>query len=418
MQFADDSGLIVRAMLPQFEDCRNYRDTGRRFEKAMNKVLLPLYMDISKGDAYIENKVASNCLRAVIRDKKGLSKPSIYNSRFFPTHIRNYIEENMRYQLTYSCEIGKRAIEIKFAIFSEEELVDLDKYGEYARLMYIWLFICGENAPHRCAKTLSVYVYQTPFRKTLPSSSTAVIGADNVNTAFTFSCAKDGDMVIFRKEEWMKVFIHETFHSYGMDFSSHDYKKLREHVSSIFPVDSEFDIAEAYTETWARIINAAFASYNSLKDKQDQATFLLYMKFSLEMERLFALAQINKILGFMGLAYNNLHDCDETSAYLRKNLYREKTNVLAYYVVTGIFMNSYYDFLRWCQTHNPSYMAFTVSNSNFRDLMDFISEQYRSETLLEGLECTKAMLLKSRKMSTATKFLRNTTRMSAIELIC
>ena len=58
--------------------------------------------------------------------------------------------------------------------------------------------------------------------KSLPDTNTSTLGPDNVNTAFTLACSPNSEMVIFRREEWKKVFIHETFHTYGLDFSSHD----------------------------------------------------------------------------------------------------------------------------------------------------------------------------------------------------
>lgn len=417
MQFGDDSGRIVKAMLPKFNKCENYKDLSRREEKSLDRLLLNIYREIVKGYKYVQDRISAQCLKATLKGKESLAKPTIYNSRFFPSHIRDHVNEHMKHQLVYNCSVGGRDVSIKFAIFSGDEIGNFEKYEEYARMMYAWLYICGENAPRRCARSLNIYVFPTPFRKSLPSSSTGTIGPDNVNTAVTFSCARDGDMVIFRQEEWLKVFIHETFHSYGLDFSHHNYGRMKGQVREIFPVDSEFDIAEAYTETWARIINGGFAAYHCLKDKSDEDTFLLYMKFSLQMERLFALAQVNKVLGFMGLTYENLHGFGEANAYLRKNMYREKTNVLSYYVISAIFLNSYYEFLTWCSTHNPNYMTFNVSETNLDDLVGLIEAGYTKDTFIDGLRCTKTLFANKRK-GAASEFLRRTTRMSAIEVIC
>ena len=152
-------------------------------------------------------------------------------------------------------------------------MADLDKYDEYAKFMYMWLYVCSLYSRKKCAKTLDIYIYLTPFTKSLPDTNTSTLGPDNVNTAFTLACSPNSEMVIFRREEWKKVFIHETFHTYGLDFSSHDSNIIKKSVSEIFPIDSEYDIEEAYAETWARIINSAFCSYNSLVDKKDTKTF-------------------------------------------------------------------------------------------------------------------------------------------------
>ena len=51
------------------------------------------------------------------------------------------------------------------------------------------------------------------------------------------------------------------------------------------------------------------------------------MSFNLQLERIFSLYQCNKVLGFMGLTYNNIHEPGEKNAYLRKNLYQKPSPV-------------------------------------------------------------------------------------------
>ena len=78
-----------------------------------------------------------------------------------------------------------------------------------------------QNSQINCAKKLDIYLYFTPFKKTLPTRNTEILNVKHVNTAFAFQCAPSGEIVIYRKEEWMKVFIHETFHSFGLDIDAH-----------------------------------------------------------------------------------------------------------------------------------------------------------------------------------------------------
>ena len=60
----------------------------------------------------------------------------------------------------------------------------------------------------------------TPIKKVLPSSPFVILSPTHANTAVTTTCTADGEICLFRKEEIFKVFIHETFHSLGLDFSS------------------------------------------------------------------------------------------------------------------------------------------------------------------------------------------------------
>ena len=287
-------------------------------------------------------------------------------------------------------------------------------YTQYVRRMYIWLHICGNYAEKYCTETLKVFIYPTPFTKQLPTSPTTVIGPEHINTAFTMACAKNGQIIIFREEEWFKVFLHETFHSYGLDFATNDHASLKNVLRGIFPINSDFDVYEAYTETWARIINCAFCSFNALpdKNKSDQKTFLLNMNFCLEMERMFALYQCIKVLGFMGLRYKDL--LGKNNPYLRK-LYKENTHVFAYYIMTAIFLNDSAGFMLWCKKNNTRLLKFKATPETFISFETYIKSVYECISLLEGIGSMSALNAKVNK--TKNKALITTTRMSIIHTI-
>jgi len=436
MHISKDSGEIIKLILPKFKECMAYKHANEKFLNSLNKMLMTLYKDISNGDKFVKHQLNTGCMKAVLKQISETEKaaiPEIYNSRFFPSIIKNYIEDMGKHQLTYKCVINNREISILFTLFSENDLADLTKYDKYAKLMYIWLYICDIYSLKKCAKTISIYVYLTPYKKFLPEKTTTTIGTNHVNTAFTLACAVNGEIVLFREEEWMKVFIHETFHAYGLDFGSYTSLSIKETVKKIFPIKSDFNIEEAYAETWARIINAAFVSYNSLKKKSDAKEFLIYMNFSLQIERLFALYQCNKILQFMGLTYQDLYNTNEKSMYLRNNLYREDTNVFAYYVLTSIFLNDYYAFINWCKKNNIAFIRFDSTEKNFENFGELIKELFDAESMRNGLKCISNSINnkiykkrlsvseedfdKIQELKDHRKWVGNTTRMSCIELL-
>ena len=85
--------------------------------------------------------------------------------------------------------------------------------------MLVWLTIISKISSPNCSKELNIFVYFTSLKKELPESQHMILQANNVNTAFTTTCPVNSDIVIFRQEEWFKVFIHETFHNFALDFS-------------------------------------------------------------------------------------------------------------------------------------------------------------------------------------------------------
>jgi len=402
MQFASDSGKLVKCFLP-------FINKHAVNIKNLDKILVLLYEDISKGESYVSGQINKKCFKTHVRSKHELIKPKLYSSSFIPENIRRFIDTETIKQLTYKCHIHDREVNIRFSLFSEDELVHLDKYDQYVRIMYVWLFICFEYSRKTCAKEINIYIYLTSFKKQLPKNSTEILGPDHVNTAVTYQCTPDGEMVIYRKEEWMKVFIHETFHSYGLDIGLSNSKMLIKKISTLFPIDSDFNIAESYTESWARIINAAFNSYYSMDDNTDVNEFLLYMTFSLQIERLLSIYQLIKVLNHMGLSYTSLYGTTEADAYLRKNMYREKSNIFAYYVVGAILMNNFEGFLEWCYHHNTSLLQFYNTPDNINSFMELIEQGHNSQSLLQTIK----VLTKNVKRTT---YVKQTLRMSAIEI--
>ena len=70
-----------------------------------------------------------------------------------------------------------------------------------------------------CVKNLDVDIFLTKQKKTLPEIKDKVIGPKNVNTAYTYRCVHGSTSIkLYREEDLMKVFFHETFHTFNMDF--------------------------------------------------------------------------------------------------------------------------------------------------------------------------------------------------------
>jgi hypothetical protein len=405
MNFNSQTDTLMKPFMNSFGKCEKPPPLGKEEKKKYQSVLISLYKDIYGANTII---FKDGCFQSqLIKDKSDFRSPEGKESRYFPAHIQKYIAANEHSQLVFSCgNVGQRVIQIIFTFFSDAELAKKDYYTQYVRLMYIWLHICGKYA--ECTETLNIFIYPTPFLKNLPTSMGTTIGPEHINTAFTMACMKNGQIIIFREEEWFKVFIHETFHSYGLDFATQEFSGLKNILREIFRINSDFDIYEAYTETWARIINCVFSSFNALQNKKDQKGFLSNLRFCLEMERMFSLYQCNKVLGFMGLRYQDLYTA---GGHLRK-LYKENTHVFAYYVMTAIFLNDQEGFLLWCHKNNKNLLKFQASPDNFTSFAEYIGENYKCISLLNGLGQMGTLNAKVNK--TKNKVLQTTTRMSLI----
>lgn len=398
MQFSDESSIILKHLIPNLAD-ETYID------KMINLEISDiLYNDLKSGISYYNN--TSKNIKVKLLDYKNLIYPNSYSSNHYSNEIKKYIDQHIKYQLEYTFNIYNRKITVFFSLFDDDEINNIDKYNNYIKYIIMWLHMCNKYTTQNCSKTLKIFFYLTPLKKRLPSIKSKVISYEHINTGMTYRCVPDNEIFIYRNEEWFKVFIHETFHSFGLDIDNIDNNKLKDKISKIFPIQSSFNIAETYTEVWARILNCCFSSFLSSKNEED---FNLFLNFTLQIERIFSIMQLKKILAFMNLEYNDLWEKNKFSEGLRNTLYKEQSNTFCYFVLAGILMNDYNEFLKWCYVNNSSFIKYKQVSNNIK-FVNLILELYKNKNLTKNKKNIEI------KINKHHKFLLNTTRMSGIEL--
>ena len=388
MKFNKDSEKIITLLLPFYE--KTIMDKNNKLSKTKQKtytgVVKKLHSMLLKANTSVELLKKDNDnykyrLESITKSKNNIPRASFFNSSYFvPDVVRRYVNENSKKYLVYECRVNKRIIYIYFVIFDDNDEYSI--YDNYVTLMLTWLHIADNFQTKKCGDKLSIYIYLTPFKKMLPQGTYRTLDSEHVNTAVTTSCSKNGEIVVYRLEEWFKVFIHETFHILGLDFSSMYSDRISMRLKKIFPVDSEMLVFEAYTEMWAELLNCMFYSFDLLDNKNDFKQFNMYFEFCCELERLFSTIQVIKILNYMGLTYRNLYEKDDKSKILRDNLYKEKTNVFPYYILKLILIFNYKQFILWCKSNNETLLKFTENASSLNSFFEFFEKYHDSDAML------------------------------------
>jgi hypothetical protein len=384
-------------------------------------ILSELYQDIFEAYNYLlklKHKNTSYFTFGIkkIENSKQISRPQKFNSNSFPDAVRNHINQMTEYELSYNFSLYGRSIKILFIVEDHNVELNLETYHKYVDAIIMWLYILNLYSSKSCSNTLIIYIYFTSLEKTLPSSNISILDEINVNTAFTRTCPRDSEIVVFRKEEWLKVLIHETFHNFALDFSDMNNDKVHRCILDIFKVNSDVNLYESYTEFWAEIINALFCSFFSLKDKTNLSEFLEYSEFFINFERTYSFFQMVKALNFMGLNYTDLYSNTHQSLVLRENLYKENTHVLSYYIIKCVLMNNYQGFLGWCKTNNFSLLQFKKTFSNQMEYCKFIEKNYKKKCMLDAVKETTVFLRSIDKNNKKIQFVLSNLRMSICEL--
>ena len=390
-----------------------------------NELLKKLFAEITNGVSYIHSlkqKLGSAFYKLNINHittAKQIPTPSTFGPNAFPVEIRKHIDEYLLNSLTYSFHIFNRKITIIFVTEDANIEHHIETFNTYVDNLLVWLYIVNEYSSKSCSTELKIYIYHTSLLKVLPASNVNILDVNNVNTAFTRTCLTKSEIVVYRKEEWFKVFLHETFHNFGLDFSDLNMVACHLKILSIFKVNSEVNLFEAYAEFWARLMNTLFCSYNSMKNKSDIQEFLTNAEFFINFERIFAFFQMVKVLNFMDIQYKDLYENNADSEIIRKTMYRENTNVLSYYIITLVLLNNYQDFLFWCNANNTSFIQFKKTETNLSNFCAFIGKKYKTKSILDGIQCTERLLQKVVKQKQQHKhlgYLIKNLRMTICEL--
>lgn len=345
-----------------------------------------LYNDIHLSYKYIKLLIKKGALNIDIKETSPQNKlpyTELMSSKYIPKEIKDEINVVNKGFIEYNIKIYDTNVTL-LMMLEESDFNNLNKYDKMILDALVWIKI-GLIYSKNKTKNIKIYLYLTKQKKMIPKIELSVLNSKNCNTAITTACNPNGEILIFRKEEWFKVLIHETFHLLCLDFSGLNYSNLRLKFKKIFNLDSEYEMSESYSEFWANYINTLFYSYDLLDNKNNFNDFLLYTKFCVEYEKKFALFQMVKILDFMNLTYNELLN-NSTEINLKKRLYKEDTNVFAYYMVKSILLFNYEDFILWCYNNNDNILSFKKMNSNLNSFFLFFKKHYKNDILLKKIK--------------------------------
>ena len=394
------------------------------------------------------------------------------NTPYVPSSIVTYIKEKFTYVLTYSFRVNEtRSAKVNFIIFEDSiyEINNIKKksasYFKNAVLkIYLWLKIASKYAANECAPVFECFIYMTPFKRSHPLFSKerenenkqdayedyeeyeelyhhvntrkgvdvsgclggGVLKPIHINGGVSDLCQPSGRVIVYRKEEWFKVFIHETMHNYGLDFAEMDIGEANGLLHKIFTIQKSVKIYESYCEIWARVMNVVFETYfdinsrakfssrttrknfidnlklnentgggegresreiseTSIKSARNRKKFIKQFYNYLQYESLFSIFQSIKILNYMGLDYNIITNCTDSNYMIAKKLYKEETNAFAYYVVVSILLSSFNNFILWCIDNNTNIIQFKKNKNNINNFVKFIYKNYKKNEILNTI---------------------------------
>jgi hypothetical protein len=422
MNITKDSDKILSFLVK--DDNINYK-----YHKPIGKskhIFKVLYDKLSKATSLIKEIGASEVTK--ITNPEQIVKPRDYDNRSFPAKIMEHINKNSKTQYLYNVNsntnpsLFSRTIKVYFVDEHNEPILDKNKYADCFKKMLYWFYILNSSASSTCSQTITIYIYLSSVKKELPEHSSIIIDQNHANTGFTKNCSVNSEICIFREEEWFKVFLHESFHNFSLDFSDMNIDHLNKQILQLFPLaNSEVNAYEAYTEFWAEILNASILAISINKTTSPKLNeFLQTCEFIINCERNFGMYQLVKVLKHMNLSYFDLIKREERNpqTYLTHNnpdlkrncSYKENTSVLSYYVLKNILLNNYNEFLDWCGKNNTNTFQFVKTEEHLQMFYKFIEKHYKTKDMLD-------MIDHAEKMKSIDPFICQSMRMTCCESV-
>jgi hypothetical protein len=334
--------------------------------------------------------------------------------KFMPKPIYTYIREKAEWLLQFKYRVNDRDITLHFITFPESRITVCDRpnigggsissnghqnqmcaqeiaiYQTYAYKVFLWLTIVSKMADSECSgESLNIYFYMTPFKKNIPSATPTTregdtLSAIHVNTGVTRNCQENGEIIIYRFEEWFKVLIHETMHNFNMDFIESGLSQMNNRLREAFFIPQrDVLVFETYTEAWARIIYTMFECYFD-PDVRNQSTFIHHVREKLEQNAFFSTLQLTKVLELMELKYAHITIPSKENVILCRTQYKEESNIYAYYILGGILSVYALPFISWCirnNNHNSSTIKNNYRRNHIIDSIRFLNNNNDSSLI-------------------------------------
>lgn len=309
----------------------------------------------------------------------------IHIDSFIPREIAIKIKNTDRYQQSYTILHNGDNYTIKFVyprIDTSDTKGFIQKFFQDAIYkIYLWLYVADKYASKSCSTKMNLHFYFTDHMKLLGNNDLEALDMMHVNTAFTSSCSKVTDIHLFRREEWFKVFIHETFHNLGFDFSEMDCTLIDSKMNVLFPLNNNFKLYEAYCETWAETIHILFLLF--LKGF-DRKTAVLKFYTVLQYETVYSVFQCIKMLNHYQITYDQLTNKMCNISKKAREKYKEKSPVFSYYVIKTLFLLSWNDYIEWCSTNNKNLLQFNKTTNSQMSFVDLVAKLHKSNRVLSN----------------------------------
>lgn len=434
----------------------NYRNIYIDNSKIYNQTISNVLNEHLKNNRYIDNNIINYIKKfQLLNETKNETKNKTNNKtkKIDKKREKSYL---LKYEIPYE----KTFININFILYEKDALSKqlVEKYDnkvyDILKIIHLIIILSNNNLINKkkfeiCSRDgLNIFIFLTPFLREININSNDILGATNANGGFCYGCNNEGNIIVYRSQEYFKVLIHELVHNFGIDSYIFDFKKeiyknnsnenkLYKNFINNFNLSREinygtFDIGmqECIIEFWAKFLNNSLFSFNyilknlthtdninniplNIKNSgQFNKIYKIYISIFtsvFELEILHNTLQCVKILKKNKLNYLNILSTKDEKI----NNYKEETHIFSYFILQTILLYNYKNFINFKiminfeRKYNKFNIIFPKSLEKISQLFKFIIINSRNDNFINNIQLVEKIKY--------NKLLKTNLRMSLIE---
>ena len=227
-------------------------------------------------------------------------------------------------------------------------------------IMYRW---CGKRKAH-----LYIMLFLFNSQKKYPKDAIKKgksIDPEHVNSGFSYLRPNTGvemenmvDIVVYRKEEVLKVMKHEIIHVMGMHPTIYpreydEYLKSRYNILCLQSHGS-LNIFEGYVEFMSLFLNTMIYTYNATEGRRERdSEFMRVFEKAMNTERTNSLRLMYQISHDLGIV--TVKESASTSSWMFEKSLKENTNVFSYYFIKTALLDDWKGTITKLERISPIY---------------------------------------------------------------
>ena len=408
---------LLKTNIESNSNINNHLTKCLKINSSNSQMLSKMYKNLIEKYKYFNQNI--KVLLEKISDNNNHDNSDHDNNPFVGENVKGELNKmNFKVKITYFDEKTNLRVVFFLTIYNKQKFEKLKNllFETASRVLSL-------NSLFLNIKEIIYFISPTNLKKCLSKNNLPLSG-DNINSGSTLAIGL-GPINLWRREELLKVAIHELIHCLKFDIKNYPAKELKRYYENFcindlncennFPHSCDTSIFpnEGYTEIMAQIINTMFYYYHNTSGytKNNLNTKLFLSILSIEL--LWGFIQINKILKHYKFHNINTFFYEKNKSKNRNpeqdvciSRLVQYTNVFSYFFIRIGLYSNFNKFLSFIRLNNINFMKFNENDEILNKFTTLAIDSIKSNNMIIGVNINLNLFEYMKKNKVANKSMR------------